>query len=225
MQPIRDSLGYRFACRVSHNNRIYILLPASNAHFVYGEGMCKSIDKWATLTAIAESIYLLLYFNSLGDRNLEVCYRLTPELIQSGGYEIERWGLVGEQRPKYKDVLLSSSEAINIRLDNTRQPHEGERFWQPRLNLLGFAYIGDKHGNILYTNNYGFCPDFLHLTKNIIIEEGKHSKSEELRRKKLAEEHNMRLYFIPYDINFYRSHPEAVNGVITEIKAKIENFS
>ena len=65
----------------------------------------------------------------------------------------------------------------------------------------------------------------MHLRKPFIVEEGEHSKNEETRRGKLAEEHNVYLYFIPYNAKFYKNHPEAVDGVITEIKTKIKSIT
>lgn len=219
---IEDDKRCLFGFLVTFNKKRYYLLAVKDFHHLEGVGICKSIDVGIVDWAREKGSYILLYVNEPAPS----CYQINPDNIwairDSLGREKFSATWRGEERWKYKNVPLARIGMRNIRGDMAREMNNGEKLWAQDLKELGFIYIGDQHGDFVYRKSIGFCPDFVHLLTNVIIEEGWHNKDEVNRRKALAEQHNMLLYFIPHDFEFYRRNPEAVQGVLGIIKELVK---
>lgn len=224
LEPIKDQKNCNLSYYAKYNNRTYMLLAFEKFHFMLGKGVCKSIDVELVDNAKKENYDFLIYTNEPIYKHEPECYVISPEKIdywaKNNKVDIELFGKWDfcEKRRKYIDVPLSQLGMKNIRTDRSRLINKGERLWQPYLKPLEYIYIGDQHNDPIYKEIFGYTPDFANFNKKIILEEGKHSKEIEEKRKKLANNHGFQIFFIPHDYDFYKKHPEAINAILEVIE-------
>ena len=221
IDKILDERSYPFAYEVKNNNKNYYLLAIEKFYYIDGLGICKSLDKELVDLAKKQRKDILLYVHKPSKGHDPNCYLIQIDILYNWCEKLktERFGkfINVEERKKYDCVPLAKIGMKNIRADMARSINEGESFWLPKLRELGFIYVGDQFGDSVYDKTLGWCPDFIHIL-GVAIEEGKHSRSEENRRKSLALKNNINTFFIPYNVTFYKRNPEAVRGVLDSIK-------
>ncbi|CAK0757696.1 hypothetical protein CCP3SC1AL1_2430005 [Gammaproteobacteria bacterium] len=221
--PFTDKKNYPLGYYMTYKNKWFLLIAFEKFHLLNGKGACKSIDIKIVDEAVNKNMTIVIYIHEPTFEHEPEGYYISPDKIKNWGDNNldarERWAKFDteEEREKYLNVPLSQLGIRNLRSDRSRQLYEGEQFWDIHLKPRGFIFIGNQHNDPIYKEIFGYTPDFANFTKRLIIEEGRHSKEEEQRRKQLAEQHGFKIFFIPKTVNYYKKNPDAVKIVLEEI--------
>ena len=222
-ESFTDSKNYPIGYYMTYKNKESILIAFQKFHLLKDKGVCKSIDVELVEDASKKNMNIVIYIHEPTFEHEPECYYISPDKIKNWGNinldARERWAKFEweEQREKYENVPLSQLCMKNLRADRSRQMYDGEKFWDAHLNPLGFIFIGNQHNEPIYKRIFGYTPDFAHFSRQVIVEEGRHSKEEKIRRKQLAEQHGFKIFFIGREVDFYKNHPEAVNCLLEVI--------